>query len=260
MPWFGESWNPVTDILDLTGKIALVTGRNAGIGSAIVEQLAIHGAKVYLGARSAEKAEDAIRKIETEHLEVREKKEFMKKESHLDMLGKRMNLMPILEATAASPNSDVRIVVMSSIAHSITPKLAGLKTIEELNIPWHGYKSTGFLAQMKRYSFTKLCNELFKVELQRRLDAEGSNIVTISTHPGMVKSKNSIDSAPLVFKLLITRFGKTLTGGATSALFAASSPQVRRELQKYKAAYLTSDATIKHASAQARDMKMAGDL
>ncbi|PTB66633.1 NAD(P)-binding protein [Trichoderma citrinoviride] len=59
-------WNN-TSIPDLTGKVALVTGGNVGIGFQIVKQLALHGAKVYLGARSEPRAKQAIDSILSEY-------------------------------------------------------------------------------------------------------------------------------------------------------------------------------------------------
>ncbi|KAK1224642.1 short-chain alcohol dehydrogenase [Marasmius sp. AFHP31] len=52
-----------SDIPDLTGKVALVTGGNSGIGKQIVSVLAAKGAKVYLAARSEEKYEKALQEI-----------------------------------------------------------------------------------------------------------------------------------------------------------------------------------------------------
>ncbi|TFY76492.1 hypothetical protein EWM64_g7520 [Hericium alpestre] len=58
------SYDPRRDIPDLTGKVILVTGANAGIGLQTSEQLAIHGAKVYLACRTESKAKAAIAGIE----------------------------------------------------------------------------------------------------------------------------------------------------------------------------------------------------
>ncbi|KAJ2930912.1 hypothetical protein H1R20_g6176, partial [Candolleomyces eurysporus] len=50
----------VEDIPDLTGKVAIVTGGNAGIGKATVKALLSRNARVYLAARNKSKAEAAI--------------------------------------------------------------------------------------------------------------------------------------------------------------------------------------------------------
>lgn len=48
---------------DLTGKVALVTGANSGIGLSLTEQLAGMGATVYLACRSVERGEAAASEI-----------------------------------------------------------------------------------------------------------------------------------------------------------------------------------------------------
>ncbi|KAF8073737.1 hypothetical protein FPV67DRAFT_1409783 [Lyophyllum atratum] len=50
----------VDDIPDLAGKVVIVTGSNTGVGKETVKALLAHNAKVYLAARSAEKAKEAI--------------------------------------------------------------------------------------------------------------------------------------------------------------------------------------------------------
>jgi NAD(P)-dependent dehydrogenase (short-subunit alcohol dehydrogenase family) len=45
-----------TNLFDLSGKIALVTGGTKGIGRAIVERMIDHGARVALTSRRAEDA------------------------------------------------------------------------------------------------------------------------------------------------------------------------------------------------------------
>ena len=59
----------VSDIPDMTGKVVIVTGGNTGIGRETVRALLKKNAKVYVAARSREKAEKAIK----EELEVMEK-------------------------------------------------------------------------------------------------------------------------------------------------------------------------------------------
>ena len=80
---------------------------SAGIGLATVEQLALHGAKVYLGARSEKRAQEAIQALLRKHASIsksswiwleldlssplkaeRAAEEFSGKESRLDILGK----------------------------------------------------------------------------------------------------------------------------------------------------------------------------
>ncbi|KAG0029536.1 hypothetical protein BGZ81_003643 [Podila clonocystis] len=60
----------VDQIPDLTGKYALVTGANQGIGYATTLALVVHGAHVVLGCRTEAKANEAIEKL---HKDVAEK-------------------------------------------------------------------------------------------------------------------------------------------------------------------------------------------
>ncbi|KAH0541658.1 hypothetical protein FGG08_003889 [Glutinoglossum americanum] len=55
----------VKDIPDLTGRVAIVTGGNTGIGRPTVAELARKGAKVYLAARSPDRANEAIQAIKS---------------------------------------------------------------------------------------------------------------------------------------------------------------------------------------------------
>ncbi|KAL7281916.1 hypothetical protein ACG7TL_003382 [Trametes sanguinea] len=105
--FFSKSFDPATDVPDLSGKVAIVTGGNAGIGFAIVQHLARHGAKVYMGARNEQRANAALERLRAEGLLVgpgngevvwlkldlsdprdtkRAAEEFMRKEERLDIL------------------------------------------------------------------------------------------------------------------------------------------------------------------------------
>ncbi|GAA6043646.1 hypothetical protein JCM8097_000854 [Rhodosporidiobolus ruineniae] len=52
------------DIPNLSGKVALVTGANTGVGFETAKQLVLKDAKVYVGARSEERARSAIEQLE----------------------------------------------------------------------------------------------------------------------------------------------------------------------------------------------------
>ncbi|KAI0073653.1 NAD-P-binding protein [Panus rudis PR-1116 ss-1] len=66
--FFSKTFDPAKDIPDLSGKVVILTGGNSGIGYAAVQHLARRGAKVYMGARSEEKAKAAIERLKKEGL------------------------------------------------------------------------------------------------------------------------------------------------------------------------------------------------
>ena len=56
----------VDKIVDLSGKVFVVTGANTGIGKETCKQLLLKNAKVYLAARSESKAQATIEELEKE--------------------------------------------------------------------------------------------------------------------------------------------------------------------------------------------------
>ncbi|KAF9949228.1 Histone deacetylase 8, partial [Modicella reniformis] len=71
------------DIPDLTGKVAIVTGANSGLGYATTVALAAHGAHVFLACRTMGKALEAIEKAKAE---IKNKYPQFKGEPNLDFL------------------------------------------------------------------------------------------------------------------------------------------------------------------------------
>ena len=53
----------MSDLFDLTGKVAIVTGSSRGIGRATAEAMAAHGAKVVVSSRKADKCEEVAEEI-----------------------------------------------------------------------------------------------------------------------------------------------------------------------------------------------------
>ncbi|KIO29194.1 hypothetical protein M407DRAFT_70802, partial [Tulasnella calospora MUT 4182] len=61
-----SKFNPERDIPDLSGKVVIVTGGKTGIGKHTIQALSLSkNAKVYMAARSKEKAEDAIAELKS---------------------------------------------------------------------------------------------------------------------------------------------------------------------------------------------------
>ncbi|KAG1791061.1 uncharacterized protein HD556DRAFT_1486936 [Suillus plorans] len=54
MGFFSQSFDPVTDLPDLSGKVIPIStgGKHAGIGYSTVKHLARRGSKVYMAARN----------------------------------------------------------------------------------------------------------------------------------------------------------------------------------------------------------------
>jgi len=58
-----------SDIPNLNGYVAMVTGGNSGIGYETTLQLALHGARVYVAARSPQRATKAIAQMKASRKE-----------------------------------------------------------------------------------------------------------------------------------------------------------------------------------------------
>ena len=50
-------------LFDLTGKVAIITGSTKGIGKAIAQEMAAHGAKVVITSRKADACDAVTEKI-----------------------------------------------------------------------------------------------------------------------------------------------------------------------------------------------------
>jgi len=208
------------------------------------------------------------------------------------------SLQPLLDQTAAEPNSDVRIVVVrvftlqyssckfiirtsqvGSDAHekvSVKPRFRGVDdfNLEFKNALIPSFARYGmffhFLANIRIRShnicsqgYSKLANILYAFELQRRLIAAGSPITVICIHPGRVDTVSH--KPPLsYFKYLLLPLIYLLSykpdQGAYTSVFAAASEEVSKQRDKYKGAYLVPMGKIADPTDFARDEELAKEL
>ncbi|MDH6219002.1 oxidoreductase [Streptomyces pseudovenezuelae] len=198
-----SKWN-VTDIPDQTGRTAVVTGANSGLGIATVTALAAAGAHVVLAVRDPKRGEAAAAgvrgSVEVRRLDLADLasvREFAADwQGDLDLLVNNAGVMNIPESRTKDgfetqfgtnhlghfaltnlllPHVTDRVVTVASGAH----KMPGSPYINFDNLDL-----TGEYAPMKAYSQSKLANLLFILELQRRLAESGSSVRALAAHPG----------------------------------------------------------------------------
>ncbi|MFI5297592.1 MAG: SDR family oxidoreductase [Polyangiales bacterium] len=265
--------------MDLHGKLAIVTGSNAGIGRVTAEALAKGGALVLLANRSAEKTAPVVKMIvdaggKAEHLQldladfasVRAAAEKvlargvavdllvnnaglagvrgMTKEGFeiafgTNHLGHYLLTRLILPAIEKSPSA--RVVTVASKAHYRADP-----------IDWELVrKPTQSTAGLPEYGTSKLANVLFSSELSRRVPA---HVHTYALHPGVVAS-DIWRGVPWGFRHVMKLFMLTNEDGAKTTLHCATSDEAGKETGLY---YDTS--RVKAPSKVARDPALAKDL
>ncbi|GEJ56591.1 oxidoreductase [Anaeromyxobacter diazotrophicus] len=246
-----EPWS-FADIPDQSGRTALVTGANAGIGLETARMLALKGADVVLACRNLEKGRAAVERVQSarprgsatlaaldlsdldsvaafaasfaashERLDLlvanagvmvppfgRTKQGFELQlgTNHLGHFALVARLLPLVLRTAGA-----RIVVVSSTAQNF-----GRIDRDDLNWERRPYRPWA------AYGQSKLANQLFALELHRRLSAAGSQVRVTSAHPGYTAT--DLQRTSPVARLFNPIFGMKPPDGALPTLRAATDP------------------------------------
>lgn len=244
------------DVPDQSGRTALVTGANSGLGFHVARVLAEKHANVLMGCRSEERAQDAMKRIRADcpgaRLEfveidqsslasVRKAAERVQQEPRLDLLINNAGIMgPPLQRTEDGFESQLgvnylapfaltallldkleesvgaRVVTTSSIAHR-----QGKIDFDDLNADDH-------YDPWKRYAQSKLANLIFACELDRRLAAAGRGTLSVAAHPGMAATELVRHMPAFLQKLspLTETLFNSGAQGAWPTLMAATAPDV----------------------------------
>ncbi|KAI0827091.1 NAD-P-binding protein [Trametes gibbosa] len=157
-------------------------------------------------------------------------------------------LLPILTRTAQEPESDVRVVVVSSRAmDTLNGRELHFRDINDFNEEF----GNGMFSDMRRYALSKLANVLFAKQLQKRFDLEGVPITVMSLHPGGVQTEGVMrdpsTQIPIfghLMKLILSKVFVSPAEGAYTSVFAAASPLVKMEKDRYKGVYLDPPGKI----------------
>ncbi|MGQ4388108.1 oxidoreductase [Streptomyces sp. SAS_270] len=239
-----RKWN-ASDIPDQTGRTAVVTGANSGLGIATVEALAGAGAHVVLAVRDVGRGEAAAAtvkgSVEVRRLDLADLasvREFAAGwQGRLDLLVNNAGVMNVPESSTKDgfetqfgtnhlghfaltnlllPHITDRVVTVSSGAH----KMPGSPRINFANL-----NLTGEYAPITAYSQSKLANLLFTLELQSRLAEAGSSVRALAAHPGWASTGLQGHDASALRRVLMkvgNRFiAQDNKAGALPTLYAA---------------------------------------
>ncbi|TCD60879.1 hypothetical protein EIP91_009370 [Steccherinum ochraceum] len=171
-------------------------------------------------------------------------------------------LLPLLKVTAKEPNTDVRIVSVSSASVTFVPETVRFRNLEDFNMEY-----SGTFAFMKRQGQAKLAIALVTKELQRRFDAENIPILSITLNPGTINTEGNLALASRqhwllrpIFTWLSNHVTPSPAKGAYTQVFAAVSPIARKEKEKYGGAFLMPPAVVSKPCKATENMELAAEL
>ena len=243
----------VTEGLDLSGKLALVTGCNSGIGYETMRVLAMRGAHVIGAARTLAKATDTCGSVagKTTPLVIeltdfdgiaRATDQVAAMNQPLDILICNAGIMELPELEQV--NGIEKQFYVNHLGHFVLvnrllPQLLAAPQGRIINVssgratgnaPDEGIQFDNLSGEKgydpgKAYGQSKLANVLFTLELARRL--EGTTVTANALRPGAIPT-NLGRHMPMwknvVFETLGSFFTSTIEEGAATQVYLATAP------------------------------------
>jgi NAD(P)-dependent dehydrogenase (short-subunit alcohol dehydrogenase family) len=256
------TWS-AADAGDLTGRIALVTGANSGIGYETTRVLADHGAHVIMACRDREKAARARDKLESQlersSLELLDldlsdlasvraaADRVVTQHARLDLLVNNAGVMGT--PYRQTPDGFELQMATNHLGHFaltglLLDRLVTTERSRIVAVSSHMHRlgrvhiddvaTTKARNPWIQYSTTKLANLLFVAELSRRLEAGGFRTIALAAHPGWTRSNLAGSGQALrtsrvrrrVSRVAGANLGQSAAGGALPVLCAATSSHV----------------------------------
>lgn len=241
------------NVPDQSGKCFIVTGANTGIGFEAARVLAARGGRVLLACRDRSKAEAAMARIRMAIPQadlaflpldlgdldsIRHAAGLAAVEPRIDALVNNAGVMaPPLMRTKQGFELQFGVNHLGTFALTslLLPKLAqtqGARVVTTSSLAhkgaqfdWDDLNAERSYSRISRYGASKLANALFFYELDRRLRASGSTILSIGCHPGVAPTDLSRYMRPA--QVLMSCMSIVLNNAASGAwptLQAATGP------------------------------------
>lgn len=247
--------------IDLSGKIAIVTGGNTGIGLETVKTLANAGATVIVPARDIEKAVKnlkGIANVEIEKMDLVNPNSIDKFTSKFLASGRPLHLLinnagimwvPLRrDYRGIESQLAINYLAQFQLTANLFPALKRANGARVVNVSSQGHQFAPFdfddpnfehreYETLQSYGQSKTAVNLFSVELDNR--AKKFGIRAYSLHPGSIKGTELAREAPLE---LFVKMGfcdergnilpevaaslKTIPQGASTTIWCATSPQL----------------------------------
>jgi NAD(P)-dependent dehydrogenase (short-subunit alcohol dehydrogenase family) len=245
-----------SDIPDQTGRTAVITGANTGLGYETAAALAAKGAHVVLAVRNVDKGKDAATRIATAHpdadVELQEldlsslesiraaADELRSRHDQIDLLINNAGVMMTPKSTTkdgfelqfgtnhlghfALTNLLLDRVLAAPGSRVVTVSSTGHRFIRGIrfdDLQWDRDYN-----RVRAYGQSKLANLMFTYELQRRL--QGTNTIAAAAHPGGSNTELA-RNLPAAIRGVTTVLAPLMQGpdmGALPSLRAATDPGV----------------------------------
>ncbi|MFW6458246.1 MAG: oxidoreductase [Halodesulfurarchaeum sp.] len=253
-----------SDIPDLSGRTAIVTGANSGIGFEATRLLAGNGARVIMAVRNKSRGENAaealrgnlpgslhVRTLDLASLDsIRDfAAEFTADFEELHFLFNNAGIMAIPRSETA--DGFERQFGVNHLGHfaltaqlfdvlAATPGESRILTQssgmhERGRIDFEDLQSVSAYDRWAAYAQSKLANVLFALELDRRLSSAGiEGVTSVATHPGYADTalqqrgpeQDGSRIKSWLMKLANTLFAQSARAGAWPIFYAATDPSV----------------------------------
>ncbi len=246
----------VDDITDQSGRVAVVTGANTGLGLETARGLAGSGASVVLAVRSLDKGRAAIEAIRADHgdasLELQEldlasldsirsaAAEIGRRFERIDLLINNAGVMytPRLKTSDGFEMqfgtnhlghfafTGLVLGRMSGVAGSrvVTVSSIGHRILSKID--FDDLQAEQRYSRVAAYGRSKLANLLFTYELERRLRAAGTETAALAAHPGGSDTELGRHiPAGRLFEPMLKPMTQSAAMGALPTLRAATDPE-----------------------------------